>query len=199
MMGFLKYGDNNWVSVELLADKKTFVGTTDTQTKVKMDIETLETDDWVKFTDNLGCITGVAHSHTQPDGTVLSMCHSLNMGHLGMSYFLNFYKMTPEDPFNRQLITRIPMKNLHYFHSFAVTENYAIIVQGPVYFKDMVARMMQGKMIEDIMTTDYDASTLFHIINLKDGSYQTIDIFRLEAWKFQADEQCLGNPNVDLK
>ena len=42
MMGNQRYGDNNWVTVEKLADGKTFVGTTDTQIKVKMDIETLD-------------------------------------------------------------------------------------------------------------------------------------------------------------
>lgn len=37
-----KYGDNNWVITEKLADGKTYVTTTDTPNKLVMDMDTLE-------------------------------------------------------------------------------------------------------------------------------------------------------------
>ena len=175
MIGTERYFDNNWVTMERMADQKTFVGTTDDQIKVKLDIETLEFQDWVKFDDHMMCLTGVAHSHTMSDGTVLSICHSLDMGNMARSYFLNLYKMTPDDPFRRQVIAKIPMKEMYYYHSIAATENYAIMVQGPVYFKNMVTSMLSGKMFDEIMYQDMDGTAIFHIVDLKTGKVQTID------------------------
>lgn len=72
MIGMGKHGDNNWVSMEVLADKKTFVGTTDDKIKMKIDINTLDAHDWVKWEDKNMLLTGVAHSRTHSDGTVYS-------------------------------------------------------------------------------------------------------------------------------
>lgn len=54
--------DNNWVSLELLADNKTFVGTNDTNKKLEIDVMSLETKGpfrWSMDGDNIG---GVSHS-----------------------------------------------------------------------------------------------------------------------------------------
>ena len=39
----------------------------------------------------------------------------------------------------------------------------------------MIASMMTGKQLVDIMTTDPNDTAKFHIVSLKDGSVQTID------------------------
>merc|ERR1712157_441855 len=54
--------DNNWVSLELLADNKTFVGTTDTKNKLEIDFETLDTRQLIEFEDDVNCMNGVSHS-----------------------------------------------------------------------------------------------------------------------------------------
>ena len=41
--------DNNWVAVELLADNKTFLGTSDTLIKLEIDLETLDAKGPVEF------------------------------------------------------------------------------------------------------------------------------------------------------
>ena len=69
--------DNNCVSMELLADKKTFVGTTDTNVELEIDLMTLETKSAVKWEDQL-CQTGVTHSNKMSDGTYVSICSDLN-------------------------------------------------------------------------------------------------------------------------
>lgn len=76
MLYSAKYGDNQWVDLERLADKKTYVATTDTYLKLQIDLDTLVPGDFIKFTDELPCMLGVTHSKTMPDGSVLSMCPS---------------------------------------------------------------------------------------------------------------------------
>lgn len=70
-------GDNNWVSMELLADNKTFVGTTDSPRKLEINLETLETSGKVNWEDEEDCVTGVSHSKRMADGTVISICYEI--------------------------------------------------------------------------------------------------------------------------
>lgn len=74
MYYFLTKQDNNWVQMEMLADNKTCVGTTDDNRKLVIDPITLETDELVKWEDDEYCITGVSHSKRMQDGTYYSIC-----------------------------------------------------------------------------------------------------------------------------
>jgi len=100
-----KYNDNNWVTMERLADGKTFVGTTDTYNKLIINPETLTTHGYQPWKDSLSCIIGVSHSATLPDGTVISICPS--KGKMMMKNYITVFKMTPSDPFNRIEIAKI--------------------------------------------------------------------------------------------
>lgn len=42
-----QWQDNNWVSLELLADNKTFVGTTDSDKKLEIDLMSLDTREMI--------------------------------------------------------------------------------------------------------------------------------------------------------
>lgn len=53
--------------------------------------------------------------------------------------------MTPDDPLNRQVVASIPIDKFYYLHSFALTENYAVIFIAPIYFKNMMMASMAGK------------------------------------------------------
>lgn len=59
--------------MEMLADKKTFVATSDKFIKLEVDISTLEAKDWVKFKDYNLIVTGVTHSQLHADGSVYSI------------------------------------------------------------------------------------------------------------------------------
>lgn len=94
-----KYNDNNWVTMERLADDETYVVTTDTYHKLIMDPETLTTHGYKTFKDDLPCLLGVSHSATMPDGTVFTICPS--KGKDMMQNYISVMKMDPSDPFNR--------------------------------------------------------------------------------------------------
>lgn len=97
--------DNNWVSLELLADNTTFVGTTDTQRKLEIDFETLDTKDLIQFQDDVGCMSGVTHSRKMANGTVISICSVLNMKTKKMD--LVVYKMEGTNITKRVPIARV--------------------------------------------------------------------------------------------
>lgn len=85
--------------MERLADKKTFVGTTDDSVKLEIDIDTLDAKEWVKWDDKNQIVTGIAHSQTHSDGTVYSIGQTMSQPLMKMDLVL--YKMSPSDHLNR--------------------------------------------------------------------------------------------------
>jgi hypothetical protein len=71
--------------MEQLADNKTFVSTTDTYKKLKIDLETLEVDELVRWDDDEYCVTGVSHSRRLANGTVYSICTHFDMDSMKMN------------------------------------------------------------------------------------------------------------------
>lgn len=118
-------------------------------------------------------MTGVSHSMTHPDGSVISI--GLILDHKTLKLNLLVYRMTPDDHKNRQVIAAIPMDKFYFLHSFALTENYAIVYVPPVYYKNMMAGMMAGKPIQDMYHQDTEGTTKMIMINLKTGEFKTID------------------------
>lgn len=124
-------GDNNWVSLELLADNKTFVGTTDTPIKLEIDTETLENKGEIKWEDDGMCISGVSHSRKLPDGTVISLCADFNKETRSLD--LVVYKMVGSNTKKRVVIARIPTNRYTIQHAFAMSKDYAVIFEPPYY------------------------------------------------------------------
>lgn len=110
-----------------MPDKKTFYTSTDANIKVEMDIEELEVKNWLKFDDDLKCTTGVTHSQTMKDGTMVSMCQTVNASAHGVNYPMSVYRMTKENPKKREILATIPMDNIYFFHSLRTTDNYTLI------------------------------------------------------------------------
>ena len=83
--------DNNWVDLELTADGKDFVITSDSDKKLLFDINTLEQKGPIDWKDNLLLFTGISHSETLQDGTVLSLGQDLHCN-------LILFKIEPKNP-----------------------------------------------------------------------------------------------------
>lgn len=98
--------DNNWIDFELLADNKTFVGTSDIQFRLKMNPDTLESQGNFEYDDKVDCLDGVSHSRRLPDGTVISICHTLNRTTFGTDLLV--YKMTNSNIRERVVIAQVP-------------------------------------------------------------------------------------------
>jgi len=101
MKGTMKGSDNTWVAIQLLADKKTFVGTTDSKYKVEIDINTMESKGLIKYADDHKIMNGVTHSVTHSDGSVVSI--GLIMDDK-KNFHMTVYRMFPDDHLNRKII-----------------------------------------------------------------------------------------------
>jgi carotenoid cleavage dioxygenase-like enzyme len=92
-----------------------------------------------------------------------------------MKLNLLLYKMSPSDHLNRQVIATIPVDKFYYMHSFALTENYAVIFKAPVYFKNMMVNAMAGKSMNEFFVQDDSDTTKIYVVSLKDGKVKTFD------------------------
>lgn len=140
--------------------------------KLEIDINTMEAKDWIKWDDNQRIVTGVSHSQTHSDGSMISVGMTMTNS---MKLELLVYRMEPNDHKNRKVIAAIPMDEFYFLHSFALTENYAVIYIPPVYYKNMMTGMIAGKMILDMFTQDMDGTTKMIVVDLKTGQFKTID------------------------
>lgn len=60
-------------------------------------------------------------------------------------------------------------------HSFALTENYAVIFKAPIYFKNMMVMSATGHPMKDMFTQDKSDTTKLYVISLKDGQVKEMD------------------------
>lgn len=91
--------------------------------------------------------------------------------------------MEPNDHKNRKVIATVPVDKFYFMHAIALSENYAAVYLPPVYYKDMLAGMISGKVIQDLYTQDKTGSTKMVIVNIKTGEAKVIDS---EQWLFVA-------------
>lgn len=141
----------------------------------------MEAGDWIKWDDKLSILTGVSHSQTHSDGSVISIGYT--MEYKTGKLELLFYRMEPNDHKNRKVIASVPIDKFYFMHALALSENYATVFLPPVYYKNMLAGMISGKVIQDLYTQDKEGSTKMIVVNLKTGEFKTIDS---EAWLFVA-------------
>ena len=163
-----KYGDNIYVQLLEMPDKKTFVTTTDQAVPLIFNTETLKQEGLLHWDDKLACIMGITHAKTLKDGTMISYCSNE-----GLSTTINVYKINPATPLTRESIGIFKTEKLAYGHSFGLTEDYAIILEQPIEFQMM--GMMEGNpMIKD-MLLQKGKTTKIHVMKLSDGTVQTFD------------------------
>ena len=171
----MNYGDNNWVDMEMMPDKKSFMILTDSPNALLMDIKTLESPGRVKWEDDLSPISGISHPQTLNDGTMVSICSVLNKDRKP-EYLL--WKLTPEKPFFRQEIARIALNTNGYQHSFAYTQDYAIIFESPYYLDMKPKNLIMNTPINELFKYKANETTKIHVIKISDGTVTTLDAGR---------------------
>jgi len=163
-----KYGDNIFIQLSTLPDKKTYVATTDQAIPLLMDPETLEQKGLLKWEDDVACVMGITHPRTLKDGTQVSYCQNK-----AMTNTINVYKIRPETPLKREVIGSIETKRLAYGHSMGLTEKYAIVLEQPIMF-DFLG-MTAGKPMMQDLVLEKGETTKIHVMHLADGTVQTFD------------------------
>ena len=163
-----KYGDNIFIQMSTLPDKKTYIATTDQAIPLTMNPETLEQEGMLKWEDDLACVMGITHPKTLKDGTMISYCQNK-----AMKNTINVFKINPKTPLKRELIGSFETKYLAYGHSFGLTEDHVIILEQPIVF-DFLGMTAGKPMMQDLLLKK-DETTKIHVMKLADGTYQTFD------------------------
>jgi len=179
-----KYGDNIWIQLSQLPDKKTFISTTDQAVPLLMDPESLGQLGMLKWEDDIACVMGITHTKYLKDGTLISYCQNK-----GLENTINVFKIDPATPLKREPIGSFTTERLAYGHSFGLTEEYIIIFEQPISF-DFLG-MADGKpMMEDLVLKETE-TTKIHVMTLKDGTIQSFDT---ELWSINMH---IGNSYID--
>ena len=162
-------GDNNWVSIEKLPGKDgEFYVTSDTPLRYVFDLNSLQAKEKIEYTDELKCDSGISHSQYTKSGDQVTICATA-----GKDMFLNVFRINADNTRKRIKIATIPTEHFSYQHSFALTDNYAIIFESP-YHLDL-KNIVLGHPMDQSLRGNLGDTTKVHVISINDGKVQTID------------------------
>jgi carotenoid cleavage dioxygenase-like enzyme len=150
------------VSVAPLADG--LVALTEVPLAVSFDPKTLATAGVARYHDSLVGQVTTAHPHQNPRTGEL-MNYLLSFGR-NSSY--QVYRQSPSG-MTRELVARIPVARPGYMHSFAITENYAVLAEFPLTVNPL-RLLLSGKPFIDNYGWNARGTTRFLVVDTRDGS-----------------------------
>jgi beta,beta-carotene 9',10'-dioxygenase len=151
-------------SVNVVPMNGGYAALTETPIAVQFDPETLETLGVTGYDDQLGGQITTAHPHQQP-GTNDLINYVLKFGR---SSEYRIYRQCPGS-MTRELIAAVPTKHPGYMHSFAVTEDYAVLVVFPLVVNPL-SLLLSGKPFIENYRWRPELGTRFIVVNLHDGT-----------------------------
>ncbi|KAK7068323.1 Beta,beta-carotene 9',10'-oxygenase [Halocaridina rubra] len=152
---------------------------TETPFIFRVDPETLDTHEKVDLTKYLAVLTHTAHPHVDKDGTVYNI--GQGVGPIGPRYYICKFpnpkadkKGTMKTPFDQaQIVGSVNARwrlNPCYMHSFAMTENYFIIIEQPLVVS--VAKMIKVVLKQDALIDAlqwWERETKIHVVRRDNG------------------------------
>ncbi|XP_066944719.1 beta,beta-carotene 15,15'-dioxygenase-like [Macrobrachium rosenbergii] len=164
-----KISDNCLVSVCQVTDE--MYAMTETSIVRKIDPKTLETVGKVKIHDYIALNLATAHPHIESDGTVYNMGSSF-VSVKGPSY--NIVEMPMGKIEGAKIVASVtPLRRTSpsYFHSFAITENYFVLVEQPLVFRfgKVLSGVFMNKAPADSLTWLPHEKTVFRVVKRSTG------------------------------
>ncbi len=140
------------------------ISLTETPQPIIFDKDTLETIGPYSFNDEFQYNLHTAHPHK--DNHDQSM---INLGiRMGRKTYYEFFKVRNNQ---RQLMSSLRIQKPSYQHSFAMTENYLIIIDTPFKVTPLAIRFGTKSFINHFKWHK-NTPTIFHIFNIKTGKKQ---------------------------
>lgn len=157
----IKYANNTNINVTILDDR--FVALAESPAIIEFNPVNLETVEVFNFDDSLGGQLTTAHPHYD-----LQTKRYVNFTtEFGQAHNYNLYSVAAHSR-KRELIASVPTDRPAYMHSFANTENYAIITEFPLVIDPRDMANEQKALIENFAWKP-DQGTLFRVIRKSDG------------------------------
>ncbi|MDX1995040.1 MAG: carotenoid oxygenase family protein [bacterium] len=153
--------DNTNVNITKLAGK--VVAITELPMAVEFDPETLETLRHVAFNDDIKGTTNTPHPHFDPRrGQAIN-----ETTRFGLKNQYHVYRMAAGET-KRHLIGTVDTKTPAYMHSFALTENYVVLVEFSMFPNAL--RLLQGSTFGDALEFRSNVPSRIFIVQRQDGS-----------------------------
>lgn len=166
----LQNSDNASIAIYPFNDE--FYATTESPFMHRIDPETLETEERIDLQKRMGIVCHTSHAIVTDDGTY-------NLG-LIVKNFKTYYALChfPLDDKcfdNTKIIATLACRNYlypSYMHSFAMTENYFIVVEQPMSISivTMAAQMIRNKPIVPALQWFDDEQSFINIVDRKTGN-----------------------------
>ncbi|MBI3459209.1 carotenoid oxygenase family protein [Candidatus Azambacteria bacterium] len=155
------FTDNANVNISKLADK--YVALTELPLPIEFNPQTLETLGVIKYADALPGITTTAHPHYD-----FSKKESLNfLTNFSAQSTYNLYRL-PDHSATRELVSSIPTDAPSYMHSFALTENYLVLVEYP-FVVNLFSLLLSGQPFIENYQWQPERGARFLVVSRKDG------------------------------
>jgi len=164
------YDNNNpavWRIGPKDAKKGIYMAVNDFATPTRFDIDTLKT---MELPKRYPTISGCTHWQREP-GTDNSINIATKAGLYGPH--LEVYRWRPEHSYSEpEVVTTFKPKKEGYFHSFSITENYAVLFIYPVTFHSRKL-WRENFHIFETFTNNPQGTADIYLINLKNGEVTT--------------------------
>lgn len=142
-----------------------YVALTETPLPVRFDIKTLDTIGALKFQDNLPDKNIFESAHIQYDSKTQEQINYLIKYGKESKYVI--YRLNKDSP-KREVIGEIAVKEPAYMHSFALTQNYIILVEFPLVVNP-IKMIITGKPFIKNFSWEPKRGTNFLIISRNTG------------------------------
>jgi len=171
--------DNVFVNTYRIVDPHTnttrYRAITDSQTGLEFDIDSLQMVRNITWTDNLDkpgppiiFMSGSAHPHHEKtrDGCFYNVLPTQMMLPIGGLFpKVTLFQVCPEHPTMRTEINSYRPKYMPYFHSWGITENFALFPHMP-FTIDVLPMMMGGTIVDSFKLTKSDGTTTLMVMPL---------------------------------
>jgi beta,beta-carotene 9',10'-dioxygenase len=195
----LSVTDNTSVSL-MPGNRGELIALTEAKHQMRIDATNLNTLGYVEYDDRLKHVIGSAHPHYDY-ARAETVTYSVNFGRIS-EYLVHRVRQGSR---SRDIVARIPVKRPSYMHSFALTENHAVLTESPLTVNPL-AFLFSGRPFIKNYQWEPDRGTVFLVINRNSGQvqrFETAPLFcfhHVNAWEAQG-EVCVdlcayGGPHV---
>ncbi len=154
-------GSNTNVNISKLGER--FVAYTETPLPIEFDLQTLETVRVIRFDDKLAGEISTPHPHYDP----VRRMGINSMTHFSARSSYNLYATGDGEP-KRSLIGAIPVQEPAYIHSFAITEQYLVLVEFPLVVNPLTM-LLPGKPFIENFQWKPERGSRFMVMRKDDG------------------------------
>ncbi|PAA88223.1 hypothetical protein BOX15_Mlig020520g1 [Macrostomum lignano] len=161
--------DNTFVNIFPIGDQ--VYATTETNFLNRIDPRTLDCLEKVDLNKVIPINTVTAHPHIESDGSVLNVGTAFR-DREGPQYV--FARIPPGGLDKAEVVAKIPSRwrfNPAYFHSFAMTRNYLVLVESPLALNipRLIAAGIFGLSYGDCLNWYDGYGSLLHVVSRADG------------------------------